>query len=207
MENYPETSIDLDAPAILQMLVEEASEYRGPTQYVTGLAQRYEQDNIYKKVLLRMGRAIEPEDLVLGIDTDMPKGVAFILGSVLGLRIMESLRNDILGRCSNYLGLAMSGSDSDDPQAARHLFATSIVVEGQTGYDASITYHDLIEDWCDSIVPDVTSQPFFKEGFGLVMNLARRTISAIDQERLGAMADAAESYDWDTELSGLLGEN
>lgn len=216
MTDIPEFSHMQSPEAIVRSAVEialrkqsaELAAYPDLGRYVHGLANFYDaaQPKLLQEVM-QSAELVEPEDSILGVDPEYSAANSFMLGSVLGANLAETLLAEDFERLQEVLK-AMN-MQMKQPGATAAESAHTIMDYGGQGLGRTEAAKDLLEIAEDSVCSEVRQHIFFRHGFGYVMFTATELKIGIEKlkqkEVLQNLIEHAESEgDWDEALKGIV---
>lgn len=179
-----------DAEFIKQSIQGEIDECKTVCSYLNQLEHEYGESRFAEKVY-DYAECVEPTDPALGQDEELPRGMAFYDGCILGMRVAEDILGGNFLSKLNRVGVNFTSTEKyeEGSQEEADEIARQVCAFGEEGYNYYREYSDMIEELEDEI-SEVQYASYVRLGFGFLM----RNVRAIEEK------DAERAYQRDRQV-------
>jgi hypothetical protein len=148
------------------------------TRYMLQLTTQYEA-TVFRGALGAVASWVEPVDRVMGRDAATPVKLAFVSGSILGMRAAEIMMGptiiDRLAQTDLRYPMPEKKKDSDMHEILGQAYLR-IHSAGEEGLKHVEALHPLLDDWDVAVTESVANAPHFKRGFGFTMYMVKQAL-------------------------------
>ncbi len=174
--------------------------------YTAGLSRIYSRkapwwfDNLFA-----LANFVEPVDRQLGVDQERPLAAAFLIGELIGLRVLkECTPAEVQAKAAKLRIPIPELADEKDTYKVQHQRSQAVLSYGEQGLAENEGLASFMEELEMELLPaDVNHQRYIRVGFGLIMRMigeANRILSESrnqnDIDAIVAAETGAEGFDW-----------
>lgn len=162
------------------------------------------------RMLANIAGKIDPSQ-VDGGEEDMGVVTAFMRGGLPAVDVAHQfLPYSLNMHMANNINITADFPDGGTEQDKRLFVAHTLVQLSSDAYDEAELFHEELEGWHHSLMPDVTKQFYLKIGFGFIywhFKAMREVVSQTDLRVFNLAVDGGVPADyWDVGLQDLAGE-
>jgi hypothetical protein len=171
--------------------------------YIPALDSRF-RDSAIGYALSRASLIVEPTDRTLGKAARLSKGSAFYCGGLIGVRILDSCTPESVRAAALEL---ISLPEVDDPLTDGDYYADQLVDNSERGLTLLPSVAEVITSWETDYTQDITIQPFFVRGAGLLLYAMHQANEVVLGSEMKQALEDPSKINWDAELLGLIGDD